>query len=483
MTTRTVDAGPGGPGGRTLVRSPNPVLAVLTVMSVLGALQSSVVVPLVAHIPEIFKVSAAEASWIVTSTVLGASIAAPVVARMADIFGKRLIIVVTLLVIAFGSLLVAVSDTFVVAVAGRALQGCAMALTPVAMSIAKDVLPPERVNSGIALLSGTMGLGSALGLPAAGLLYWLWGWHALFWVTVVLAPLLAVASWRLLPASPPAARQRFDVFGAVLLVFVLTPLLLVVSQGEDWGWTSPAALIMLAVSAAATAVWVPWQLRARTPLVDLRLAVSRRVVLTNLATAAIAGGMLANVYLASQQLGIPRGVPGGLGLSSEMVGVVMIAPALVLIVMAPILGPLLTRFGGRGVMLSGALVMAAAYVARIWLDGSAFAVGLGAVLVGVGISLGLVAQPMIIMAAVPADYTASANGVNSLFRTVGTALSVAAIAAVTSATSTRFEGAEYATSDTFHLAFIGCAVLMLLSALLTLLVPRGSSRADPLRSY
>lgn len=458
-------------------------MSLLTVMSVLGALQSSVVVPLVAHIPEIFEVSAAEASWIVTSTTLGASAAAPIVSRLADMFGKRRVVIVTLLVVAFGSLLVAVSDVFLVAVAGRTLQGCAMALAPIAMSIVKDVLPPERVGSGIALLSGTMGLGSALGLPVAGLLYWLWGWHALFWVTVVLAPALALASWRVLPASATRVRQRFDLLGTVLLMLLLTPLLLVISQGNDWGWGSPAILTLLAVTVVAGALWVPWELRASAPLVDLRLAVGRRVALTNIATLLIAGGMLANIYLASQQLGIPADVPGGLGLSSELVGVAMMAPAGILIVLTPVIGPLLTRIGGRNVMLLGALVMAGAYVARIWLDGSAVAVTAGSVLVGVGIALGLAAQPMIIMAAVPADCAASANGINSLFRTVGTATSIAAIAALTSATSTTRGGVEYATVETFHLAFLGCAGLMLLAALFTVLVPRGASRAEEVESY
>lgn len=462
------------------VASPRSVLWVLATMSVLGALQSSVVVPLVAHIPRIFDVGAAEASWIVTGTMLGASLAAPVISRMADMYGKRRIVVVTLAVVAFGTLLVAVSDVFIVAVAGRVLQGCAMALTPVAMSIVKDVLPSERVGSGIAVLSGTMGLGSALGLPVAGLLFWLWGWPALFWATAVLAVVLAVAAWRVLPPSAGLGGRRFDLVGAALLALALTPLLLVISQGDDWGWRSRTTLVALATGLAAAVAWVPWELRSSDPLVDVRLAVSRPILLTNVATLLVAGGMLANMYLASQQLGAPRDVRGGLGLSSEAVGAAMMAPAGILLVMTPVVGRLLARVGGRRVLLLGALVMAAAYIARIWLDGSVLAVVTGAVLVGVGISLGLSAQPMIIMAAVPQGQAASANGINSLFRTVGTATSIAGVAALTSVTSTTFRGAEYATESTFELAFAGCAVLMLVAALLVLCVPRSPSCTEPL---
>lgn len=454
------------------------ILAVLVAMAIMASLQSSVVVPLVAHIPGIFGVSAAQASWIVTSTMLGASVAAPIVSRLADLVGKRRVVVATLLVVGLGSLLVAVSNVFLVAVLGRTMQGFAMSLTPVAMSIIRDVLPRDRVGFGVALLSGTMSLGTALGLPFAGLLYWLWGWHALFWVTAVLAPCLAVASWRLLPASAPVVRQHFDALGAVLLVGALIPLLLVISQGEDWGWTSSRVPLLAGLAVVCGLAWVGWERRAPVPLVDLRLAVRREVAFTNAATLIIAGGMLANMYLTSQQLGVPRGVPGGLGLSSGMVGLAMVGPAAVLIVMSPGLGPLLTRLGGRTVLLAGALVMAAAYVARIWLDGSSVAVVIGAMLVGVGIAMGFCAQPLIIMSSVPPDYASSANGINALFRTVGTSISIAAIAALTSATSTRLGGAEYPTLRTFHLAFGTCAVLLVVGAGLVLRIPRRTSQRD-----
>lgn len=452
------------------------VLAILLMMCILGSLQSSVVIPLVANIPAVFGVTAAQASWVVTSTMLGASVAAPIVSRLADMVGKRRVVVATLLVVAFGSLLVAVSDVFLVAVVGRTLQGCAMGLTPVAMSIVRDVLPPERVGFGVALLSGTMSLGTAIGLPVAGLLYALWGWHALFWVTVVAGPCLAVAAWRMLPASPRVRRQPFDALGAVLLVGAVTPSLLVISQINDWGWRDQRIPVLLATTLVCGVTWVWWERRVRVPLVDLRLAMRREIALTNLSTLIISAGMLANMYLASQQLGVPREVPGGFGMSSGMVGLAMMVPAAVLIAMSPFLGKLITVFGGRTVLFAGALVMAAAYVARIWLDMSPTAVVLGAVLVGVGISLGLCAQPILIMGSVPANYASSANGINSLFRTVGTSASIAVIAGLTSATSTTVHGAEYATVHTFHLAFAGCVTILAVAAVLVLLIPRRTSQ-------
>ncbi|MDP3950427.1 MFS transporter [Microbacterium sp.] len=451
--------------------------------SVLAALQSSVVIPLVATIPSLFDVSAADASWIVISTLLGGSISAPILSRLADMYGKRRILVLTLIAVGIGSLLVAVSDVFLIAVLGRTIQGCAMALTPIAFSIIKDVLPAHQVGLGIAVLSGTLSLGSAVGLPVAGVLHATWGWHALFWVSVILAPLLALLAWLILPRDAVETKTRFDPLGAILLVLIVAPTLLVISQANAWGWTSPWVLGGIAIAALSATAWIPWSLRREHPIVDIRVAVSRPIVLTNIATFILSAGMLANLYLASQQLGVPRDVPGGMGLVAAQVGILMAIPAAVLLVLTPVIGPMLNRWGGRFVMFLGAVIMAVGYVARIWLDGSPFAVTVGTTLVSVGIALGLTAQPMIIMGVVPLSETASANGVNSLFRSLGTSVAIAAIAAVTSATSVAVDGIEHATRQTFHTAFIGFAVAMAVAAVLTLAIPQSENGLrNPVRS-
>lgn len=451
--------------------APNLVLAVLTIMSVLAALQGSVVIPLVANVPALFDVTAAEASWVVTANLLGGAISAPIVSRLADMFGKRRVIVLTLIMVAVGALVVALSHNFLLSVAGRVLQGGAAGLIPVAMSVAKDVLPAHRVGFGVAVLSGTMSLGAALGLPLAGVLYALWGWPGLFWVSVVLAPLLALALWIILPATDPQG-GRFDFVGAFLLAGLVASVLLLITQGFDWGWSSPWILAAVIAAVLSSAVWIPWSLRHRHPMVDLRIATSKPVAMTNVASFLLSAGMLASLFLASQQLGAPVAV-GGMGFSSGMVGALLAVPASVMLVLTPVTGILLNRWGGRPVMIGGAIIMALSYLARIGLDDSVVAILGGTVMVSVGTAFALSAQPMLIMAAVPAGQAASANGVNSLFRTFGTATSISVIAALTSLTATQVGGIQVPGTQTFHAAFILFAILTGIAAVLSCAIPRG----------
>ncbi|WP_170322413.1 MFS transporter [Acrocarpospora macrocephala] len=458
--------------------SPNAVIVVLCMVGIVAALGGTLLVPLVSRLPEIYDVSAVPASWIITSTLLAGALATPILTRLADMFGARLIIVATLIGLVLGSLLLAISDSFALAIVGRSLQGVAAALVPVAMSLMKHVLPPERVGFGVALMSGTLGAGSALGLPLAGFMYTHLGWSSLFWGLAILGALLAFLVWTMLPKRVTESKQSIDWFGALLLTVALTPLILVVTQGNVWGWLSRPIIGLTLLSLVAFLAWVPWERRQRDPIVHLGLLVLRPVALTNIVAIIIAMAMLINLFLAGQQLAVPEFVAGGLGLSADATGLVMAFPAGAVAAASPLAARLLRRFGGRWVLIAGALFMAASYVARILLDGSVFEIALGAVLVCVGTCLALSAMPMIIMAAVPSEHTASANGINTLCRMLGTSLSTAGMAAVTSFTAVTFDGTEYPTTETYHLLFWACVVLSMTAALLTTAIPRRDRLPD-----
>lgn len=441
---------------------------------ILVSVQATVLVPFVSLLPEIYGVGVARASWLITSTLVVAALATPVVSRLADMYGKQRMVVVALGVVITGSLVLALTHNLALALLGRSMQGFGSALIPVAMSILKDTMPAERLGPSIALISATMGTGAALGLPVSGVLYSWLGWHSLFWLTAVLGVLVLAVLWSTLPANRPTSgrvRVPFDWLGAAALLLSLTPLLIVLSQGNRWGWDSTTVLGLAALSIVAGALFAWRESRGTDSLVDLHLATRRPVLMANVASLALAMGMLANLLLMSGQLGSPREA-GGFGLPTGSVGLASAVPSAVLVLCSPVVGRLLRRLGGRVVLAMGGAVMAIGYIARLFLDGSVAHVVLGAALVGIGTSLSMSAPPMIIMNVVPPSQSASANGVNSLFRMIGTSMSTAGIAALTTATVVVVAGHEYASPRTFHLAFAIGAGITLAAGALALLIPR-----------
>ncbi len=414
----------------TLPRSPRTITAVLAISGTLVALMQTLVVPLLPDFPRILNVTADDASWLVTATLLSSAIATPIVSRSADMYGKRKMMVVCMAIMVVGSVLAAVGGSFLWLIIGRAMQGFASALIPVGISIMRDELPKEKMGSAVALMSATLGIGSALGLPLAGILYESLGWESIFWVSAGAGSLLLAAVVLVVPESRVRTPGRFDYLGAVVLSAALAALLLAISKGGSWGWGSEPVLLLFLAAALLLAVWVPYELKAGQPMVDLRTSARRPVLLTNLASLLIGFAMFANMLLTTQQLQLPTSTGYGFQLNVITAGLCMVPSGLAMVVFAPVSGGIIKRFGGQPALIAGAAVMIAGYVGRVFFWDSIAWVIIGSTVVSIGTAIAYAAMPTLIMGAVPITETASANGLNSLVRSIGTSTSSAAVAAV-----------------------------------------------------
>lgn len=118
--------------------------------------------------------------------------ATPVVGRLGDMFGKRRMLLLGIVLLVSGSVVCALADSLVPMIIGRGLQGLAAAVIPLGISIMRDVLPAERLAGSTALMSASLGVGGALGLPAAAFIADNWDWHLLFWTSAALGALAGV---------------------------------------------------------------------------------------------------------------------------------------------------------------------------------------------------------------------------------------------------------------------------------------------------
>jgi len=408
------------------------IMGTLALCGTIVALQQTLVVPLLPDFPRLLDTTAENASWLVTATLLTGAVATPVVARLADMYGKRLMLTVTLAIMVAGSLLGALSSSLELVVCARAMQGVGMALIPVGIATMRDELPPDRVPLGVALMSATLALGAGAGLPLAGIVVHYLDWHALFWITAAGGLVMLAAVPLTLSPSPVRTRGSFDIAGALLLSGGLTALLLVLSKGGHWGWSSQPTLILAAVGLALLVGWVPLELRVDQPLVDIRVAARPAVLLVNTASLVIGFAMFANLLVTTQQLQLPRSSGFGLGLDVIRTGLCMAPSALVFGALAPVSATITRRWGPASTLVVGAAGMAVAYVCRVYVGQDLWQVVAGSMLVAVGTSLTFAAMPTLIMRSVPISQTASANGLNTLLRSIGTSSSSATIAAVIS---------------------------------------------------
>lgn len=451
------------------------VIAVLAAAGMAVAFQQTLIVPLVSDLPEIFGTTLDTSSWLLTITLLTGAVATPIVTKLADMHGKRRMIVLALSVMVAGSLLLALTTSLAAAMVGRALQGLAAAVIPIGISILRDELPKERVGFGIALMSATLGIGGGLGLPLSGLLYDGTGWHSIFWASGGVTFLILLATIKIVPESRVRTSGSFDLLGAVVLSIALTGLMLVISKGATWGWTS-TAIIGLGLGCSVTfAFWVPLQLRRSEPMVDLRTAVSRPVLLTNIASVLTTMGMMANGLLTVPFVEAPASTGYGFGVSVMTAGLLLAPSGLVMVIFAPVSGRLLNRIGGRRTLILGAAVVAVSYFLRPLGDEALWQIVVLSTLCGLGAAMAFAAMPVLIMSAVPITETASANGINSLMRSVGMASASAGTAAIfASFAMVASDGGDVVTvpePEAFTLGFMLCGVFAAAAAVIAAYIP------------
>ncbi|WP_241665674.1 MFS transporter [Prescottella subtropica] len=434
-------------------------VAVLSLSGILVALLQTLMVPVLPSFAVDLGIPATSASWLVTITLLTGAVGTPLIGRLADMVGKRAMMLVCLGMMVAGSVVAVLGPGFAGAVVGRGLQGFAVALMPVGISMMRDILPPEKLGTGVALMSATIGIGSVFGAPLAGVLYDSLGWRSLFWLPAAFAILMAVLLPLAVPESTTRSGGRFDYAGALLFTTALTAVLLAISKGGAWGWGSPASIGLVAVGVVGLAAWIPLQLRMSEPLVDLRTSVRRPVLVANMCALLLGFAMFLSSYASLQELQVPAATGDGLGLSATMAGMVMLPGGVAMIVLAPVTAAMIGKWGGRVTLAIAAAAMAVGFVERGVLGSTVLTVGVSAFVISIGVAFALAAMPVLITTSVPLDQTASANSVNSLVRAVGTSTASAVGAAVIAASTVTIGAAVVpAQAGLDRLFWLGAAV-------------------------
>ncbi|MGU3432974.1 MFS transporter [Actinomycetes bacterium M1A6_2h] len=450
----------------------NAIVAVLAFAGIVVALMQTLVIPIIPQLPTLLNTSAANTAWVVTATLLAGAVAVPVMGRLGDMFGKRRLLLVGLALLVVGSVVGALSDTVLPLIVGRVLQGLASGVIPLGISVMRDVLPREKLAGSVALMSASLGVGGALGLPAAALIAEYADWHYLFWTSAGLGVVVAALVITVVPESTVRAGGSFDFPGAASLSIALVALLLAISKGSSWGWTGGTTLGMLALSLAAFAFWAWWELRTPLPLVDLRVTTRRQILFTNLASIAIGFALFAMSLVFPQVLQLPTATGYGLGQSILAAGLVMAPSGIIMMLVAPLSARITTTRGPKTTLMLGAVVIAAGYLIGVVTLGAVWLLVVISMVIGAGIGLAYGAMPALIMGAVPASETGAANSFNTLMRSLGTSFASAVAGVILAQMTIDLGGRSIPSESAFHVTMGVAAGAALLSFVLAGFIPR-----------
>ncbi|MGX1560169.1 MFS transporter [Streptomyces sp. NPDC055506] len=458
--------------GKPAAPRANGVVAVLAFGGIVVSLMQTLVIPIVPELPRLLNAPASDTAWAVTATLLAAAVATPVTGRLGDMYGKRRMLLISLVMLVAGSVTAALSDTLAPMIVGRALQGLASGVIPLGISIMRDELPAERLGSATALMSASLGVGGALGLPTAALIADNFDWHTLFWASAGLGAVALVLVPAIVPESQVRTGGRFDLVGGIGMAAGLVSLLLAISKGADWGWNSGTTLGLFAAAVVVLLVWGWWELRVREPLVDLRTTARRQVLVTNLASIAVGFAMFAMSLVIPQLLQLPEATGYGLGESLLVAGLTMAPSGLVMMATAPVSAALSKAKGPKITLMVGALIVAAGYGLNIALMSELWHFVLVTCVIGAGIGFTYGSMPALIMSAVPASETGAANSLNTLMRSIGTSTASAVAGVILAQMTTPFGPTALPSQNGFKAVLAIGAGAALLAFVVASFIPR-----------
>jgi MFS family permease len=457
-----------------LTRRPSDraIIATLAFTGLIAAFMQTLVTPITPELPKLLNTSISNATWVFTATLLAAAITTPISGRLGDMFGKRRIALVLLAITLLGSIVCALSGDVLTMIAGRALQGVGLGVIALGISILRDVLHADRLGGAVALVSATLGIGGAIGLPISALIAGAFDWHTLFWMAALLAAVaFALVLW-IVPVSTLRTGGSFDFIGAIGFGIGLVGILLAVSKGNEWGWGSAVTLGLIGGGVVVLLLWGWFELRTENPLIDLRVVARRAVLLTNLASISVGFAYFASVAVLPQLLEAPTSTGVGLGQTLLISSLCLMPSGLVMFFLSPVAARLSAARGARTSLVLGCLIIAVGYALAIGLMTEVWHTVLVATAVGFGVGFAYAAMPTLIMHAVPPTETAAANGFNSVMRSLGSTVAAAVVGVILSSHVVLSGSTAIPTAEGFQISFGLAGAVALAGAIIGFFLPK-----------
>jgi len=404
--------------------------AVLSAGVAAFALLQSLVIPVLTTVQHELHTTQSAATWVLTAYLLSASIMTPILGRVGDMIGKERVFVATLIALAVGSLLAAVASSIGVLIVARVIQGIAGGMVPVAFGIIRDEFPAGKVTGAVGALASLTAVGAGLGIVLAGPIVDGLGYRWLFWLPMILTVIAAVSAVLFVPESPVRSPGRISWLSAVLLSAWLVALLVALSNAPEWGWGSGRVIGLLAGAVVLAAGWVAAELRAATPLIDMKMMRRTAVWTNNLVALLIGVGMYATFAFLPEFVQTPSAAGYGFGASITRSGLMLLPSAITMFAVGVFAGRLARKLGGKVLVISGCLIGCAAMTVLAFAHQHEWQIYLSNAIMGTGFGLAFSAMSALVVAAVPSSQTGVASGMNANIRTIGGSIGAAVMASI-----------------------------------------------------
>jgi len=396
---------------------------VLVLFSLLAAFVLYVDIMLTPSLPKIasdYNVTIAEVSLVISLyTVFGTAVN-PVIGKLGDIVGKKRILIYVLVIYCVMVATTSFASNFTILLISRTVQGIGLGIFPLAFSLVREEFPRELVPRAQGILSAMFGAGAAFGLPIGALVANSYGWQANYHIALPFIVVLTVLIFYTVKESKVTdPNAKLDYVGATWLGVTLGAIVLGLSEGSTWGWTSLPVLGMILGGAVFLIPLVFYERRVPEPILNLKLLGIRNVIVANVVGIASGAALFIAFQAISFQLELAP--PSGFGFDILTTGIYLLPLAVAILIVAIPVGRLTPKYGVKpflyfGCVLGGlgfyliSTATAAAQIAEYLIVASA------------GLGMLLVATQNLLVLSVRKREMGLATSLNTVFRNIGSSL-------------------------------------------------------------
>jgi EmrB/QacA subfamily drug resistance transporter len=426
MTTtmdRMADVGPSPAPGRSAVWA-----VIITGMALFMASLDNLVVSTALPVIRVhLHTGLSGLEWTVNAYTLTFAVLLLSAAAIGERLGRRRVFVAGIALFTAASAAAALAPSIGILVAARAVQGAGGAMImPLSLTLLSQAVRPERRAAALGAWGAIGGLAVAIGPLVGGAVTTGWSWQYIFWLNVPIGvALVPLARWKLSESRNRAA--SFDLRGVLLVSLGLFGVVYGLVQGNSHGWTSTGVMSSFALGLVGLAAFVWWELRTPEPMLPLRLFANRAFAAVNVTAMLFSFGMFGAIFFLSQFLQTVQGY------SPLSAGLRVLPWTGVMMLLAPLVGALINRWGAKPLVVAGLMLQAAGL---LWLG---LLINAGTpyvdmitpfVVAGVGMTLFFVPLASLVLGSVPTALEGVASGTNSAFRELGGVLGIAVLGAV-----------------------------------------------------
>ncbi|MCJ7688460.1 MAG: DHA2 family efflux MFS transporter permease subunit [Clostridiaceae bacterium] len=393
----------------------------------MSILDSSIVNVAIAPMMLVFATTSDHIQWVVTVYMLALGVVIPFAGWAGNKFGYKKLYIFAMIMFTFGSFLCSISWSVNTLIISRIIQALGGGLLmPTMMTLVKKIVPEESFGTAMGIVGVALLIAPALGPTIGGYLVEYVGWHWIFTINIPIGIIGILLAYFFLPTFEKIEVGKLDFVGAITIVTMLFSLLLALSKGSDWGWTSSKTILLLLLSLITFCIFLYFELTIKHPLLNLRLFKYSNFTFANITTMITTVGLFSGIFF------VPLFLQTIKGLGALETGLLMLPGALASGLLMPVVGKLYDHYGPKPLAIFGiiSLSLTTFLLHNINLETSNNTIIFWMILRGVGMAFAAVSAQAAALDSVSKLEVGDASAISNIVSRVSASFGIAVLTSV-----------------------------------------------------